>query len=705
MNYPNRWVEYTQTSKKLGLEISEAYSAWASRFRAAKALKGMVFKDLSEASQSAYFVAQKLTMADTAIEAFEQATGLEVGTIGIFQPDLAFELWDVRLSELTSLMSKIENRKLRLAFEAFRDLDKDQVQESDLRFVLRAFRHANSHGIFNPAQAELYRAKNYTNTLIELADKGLAACESEFTKLLDSGILVSDLTVEMKARHFGGYKHMNSVHVAAIASIDVIESGLLIKRKHAPGWQLIDFQSMTLGDVSFEESQMPLPKVILLDESVLKAHLDNLENISASSFVTWSLPSGLWVSANKEKFLLYDPETGLVLKRFPIAKDFRPYFLNDPKLCLTADQSGALVPMSDKTLFLDFDSGISKVIDIDLEEGAVYSSEIDAFISRDIKLLDLDFYAPHEISIASKTIGKTTIFGPLTAEEIIAYPKSSTCVIHTGEWTARLVSVDMENDEVTHMADTKSALQIDRGRFLMVNEDEELLVLPSDGSEPQELYSGGDKLWVSSYANQQSVAAVLHRWTNRWLRLNTEKLTFTEEIAQDFESLQQLAILSDGSQLLLGVVDEKLFLSHELNEKSLFGISLPGVNTYRSAFVLNDHENLALVWSRYNPALYLVDLGTGQVAKQFEFGSGLLDIVWSIQGQVSKVFITLLGCLSVEELDHSSGDLSTAFSLPNPGLSMRVSEDRNSLAVLTSLQSHLEASSASGGWLVKCSLI
>jgi hypothetical protein len=371
---------------------------------------------------------------------------------------------------------------------------------------------------------------------------------------------------------------------------------------------------------------------------------------------------------------------------------------------MTANQSGALVPMSNKTLFLDFDSGVLKVIDLDLEEGAVYSSELDAFISRDRNLLDLNFYASHEISIASEAIGNATIFGPMLAEEIIAYPKPSTCVIHTGEWTARLVSVDMENDEVTQIEDTKCALQIDHGRFLMVNDDEELLVVQSDGSEPQVLFADEGKLWVSSYTKELRVASVIHRWTNRWLRVDTGKSSVSEEIASVFESLEQVTILRDGSSLLLGVVDQKFFLSREANGISFFGLSLPDVNTYRPAFVLDEQENMALAWSSYDPILYLIDLKSGQVAKRFEFGSGITDVVWSCHGQAQKVFVTLLGSMSVEELDLADGGLTPVFGLPNPGISMRVCDDGNTLLVLTSLQSHLDAASASGGWLVRCSL-
>jgi hypothetical protein len=42
--------------------------------------------------------------------------------------------------------------------------------------------------------------------------------------------------------------------------------------------------------------------------------------------------------------------------------------------------------------------------------------------------------------------------------------------------------------------------------------------------------------------------------------------------------------------------------------------------------------------------------------------------------------------------------------LPNPGISMRICGDLKSMLVLTTLQSDMEYSTSSAGWLVQCSL-
>lgn len=701
MNYPNRWSDYTQTSKALGLEISEALSAWASRFRAARSLKAMVFDQLSEASQSAYFVAQKLTMADTAMEAFEQAVALEVGTIGIFDPDLAFELWDVRQSELKSLMSTIENRKLRIAYEAFRDLDKNKVQDANLRFVVRAFRHANSHGIFNPAKAELYRAKNYSQTLLALAEAGLSACEAQFTRLVDDGTLASDLAVEHRAQHFRDLNQVSSVYVGAIESIDVTEAGLLIKRLHSPAWQVIDFETLTLGEISFDESDMPKPIVVVLQEDEIDPHLGFLDNVDDSSFVAWQLPDSNWLAGNKDKFLLYNPQEKLVLKRFSLPQDLRPYFLNDPKLSMTADSRGALVPMWDKTLFFDFETGITKVINTDLWSGAVYAGKLDAFFSKDGTSLNLNIYSSKEIAVTSEIQGEIRVGDLLGADQIVDFPNSNTGLVLKDHYPSKLLSVNLESGEESELAKVYSVLAIDGNRLLAV-EGDELVLLHQDGTEPKVISPAKGDLCHFSSARQE--ATLVDRWTNKWIKVNTETLVSKQVVQAKFESLQQVMALRDGSNLFLGVIGEELILTRVQKGKSQYTLPLSDLNANRSVVLLNHDESQALIWSQFHTVLYLVDVQTGEQLKRFDLDSGVLDVVWPENMVSNKPFITLFGSFGVEQLDLATNERTLAFSLPNPGLSMRICSDLKSLLVLTTLQSDMKYSTSSAGWLVQCSL-
>lgn len=696
MFYPIRWSDYTKTSKKLGLTISEPLSAWASRFRAAKAFKEMSFDDLSEASQRAYFVAQKLTLADIAIEAFERAVDIEVGTLQVFEPDLAYELWDLRQSQLKSLMSTIENRKLRQAFEAFRDLEIGSIHAADLRFVVRAFRHANSHGVFNPAKADLYRATTYSRTLLALADAALAACEAQFVKLLQDGTLACDLNVENKAQHFRNLTQVSSVYVGAIQSIDVTAQGLLIHRLHSPAWQLIDFKSLTLGEISFNKDAMPRPTVKVLESRDAEPHLINLEGIGDSTHVIWQIADDRWLAGNKDCFVLYLPSEKRVLRRFAVPQGVLPSFLNEHKLNLNHDSSGAIVPMWNNTLYLDFETGITKKIDTELWSGAIYAAELDAFVFKDGSSLNLQFRAIRPIDVETKVVGETEILNLVRADRIVDFSDSDTCVV-LNSFPAELKTVNLITGESSDISKAQSALALHDKR-LLASDGDELALIDSEGIETPIL--SGVKAELCHYSHLSGKVTIVERYTNQWAIIDTETLGTEKFVQNNFESILTAMALDRGGNILLGAIDGELALSRLQDGNSLFTTSLLDLNMNRASMVVNENESQALIWSKFENLLYCVDIQTGERLGRFEFDSGILDVVWS----KPHPLMTLFGEFGVLELELETGDLSKVFDLPNPGISMRLSHDHKSLLVLTTLQSDRYYSTFKSGWLVKCNL-
>jgi hypothetical protein len=710
MSYPKRWTSYTKTSKDLGLPVSEALGAWASRFRAARSLKGLVFEDLSIDSQNALFVAQKLTMSDSAIESFERALGLEVGTMSIVDSDIAFELWDVRLSELSSLMSKVENRKLRLAFEAFCSLDENQVQTADLRFIIRAFRHINSHGVFNPASADLYRANKYSKTLLELAEAGLDSCEAEFLRLLDDGTLASDLSVENKARHFLGLVHKTSLYVGEIRSIELVERGLLIRRSHEPAWQLFDFSSMTLSQPSLDASVLPSPLIPRLQENVLEAHLPTLGMDDLEAHVAWLLPDELWLMANREKFSLYDPTSESVLREFFLPKGLRPYFLNSAAIGLTSDSRGAVITMSgqsDGAVYLDFDSGILKVLDLDKGREPVYSSHLDAFISPSFdwgSSLFIDFYSAREIATSRNDVGEANCLMMCLEDEIVDFPDSTHCFLVSNFRQHDLVLKRLDRDETIELGKVSNVLKIDDARFLGVTIEGELALLFEDAREPQTLSEVGPSAAVTHFSVDRKEASVVLKNTNTWLRLNTKNLESEIEAVSNVDAIDSVVIGKDGSSLVLGRQMEAHVFARIAEGQPVFSVPLPRLSSREPVLVVNSELEIAIIWSRFEPVLYALDLRLGKVIKCLEFGSGVLDAVWAGNRSNPSIFITLYGEFEIQELDLETGELSHAFTLPNPGMSMRVSDDGKSMLVIAGTDSDSRKHGKGGGWLVECSL-
>lgn len=179
-NYPAGWDGFVTLMKATDRPIPKELAVWADRFRAAKSLSGINLKGMSEVAETGYFVGLKLTLVDTALEAFERAIGRPAGDLGFVDPDIAYELWESRGNELQTAFSALESKALRQELQEFLDADAESCQESDLRVVLRAFRHLTAHGDFNPSSAGIYTSASYRELLLRLAECALEVCESAF---------------------------------------------------------------------------------------------------------------------------------------------------------------------------------------------------------------------------------------------------------------------------------------------------------------------------------------------------------------------------------------------------------------------------------------------------------------------------------------------------------------------------------------------
>jgi hypothetical protein len=179
-NYPEGWTRYVALMNSADQAIPKELAVWAARFRAAKSFRGISLEGMSDDAEKGYFVGLKLTLVDTALEAFERAIGLPPGDLGFADPDIGYDFWESREGELRAAVSALENKSMRNEIEEFLSSDADSCQESDLRVILRAFRHLTAHGNFNPSSAGVYTSVSYRELLLRLADCALEVCESAF---------------------------------------------------------------------------------------------------------------------------------------------------------------------------------------------------------------------------------------------------------------------------------------------------------------------------------------------------------------------------------------------------------------------------------------------------------------------------------------------------------------------------------------------
>jgi DNA-binding response OmpR family regulator len=71
-NYPEGWARYVALMNSADQDIPKELAVWAARFRAAKSFRGISLEGMSDDAEKGYFVGLKLTLVDTALEAFER---------------------------------------------------------------------------------------------------------------------------------------------------------------------------------------------------------------------------------------------------------------------------------------------------------------------------------------------------------------------------------------------------------------------------------------------------------------------------------------------------------------------------------------------------------------------------------------------------------------------------------------------------------
>lgn len=180
--WPEGWAQYVSAMKEKGLPPDRGLAVWAARFRAARGFSGVSFEGLSQKASDGYFVGLKLTLVESALETYERATGQKTGYLGFTNPDLSYDLWEERSTELSRALRHLENPRLQRAFQEFIDSDEETCQEFNLRVILQAFRHLTAHGFFNPSSAGVYTTANYRALLLSLADAALWVCEDDFVQ-------------------------------------------------------------------------------------------------------------------------------------------------------------------------------------------------------------------------------------------------------------------------------------------------------------------------------------------------------------------------------------------------------------------------------------------------------------------------------------------------------------------------------------------
>lgn len=202
---------YTDACRLEGRTPDAALSRFAARYNVATATRGLRSSGLAAGSEAGYSAALRVTLAYSALEAFDAATGKRRRTAPVHDSKLATAFRSAALKRLRHLLqSKLSGDKLRASLERLSSTPSDV----DVASVAAGVRHLFCHGDFSAYGAGAAQSKAVQGFLNQLADAVLQAAATAFEQYLDSNAIgpwklkraehCPSCGVDVGARHVAG---------------------------------------------------------------------------------------------------------------------------------------------------------------------------------------------------------------------------------------------------------------------------------------------------------------------------------------------------------------------------------------------------------------------------------------------------------------------------------------------------------------------
>ncbi len=178
MPNPSSWNLYHRKAKAGKGESQPGFSRFQARYFLASELAEVKINGMSAATQHAYEVSLRVTLAYTALEALELALGHRKG-IAIINTEVSESFRSPANEELLLLLieTTTANSREKIALRKFVN-----NQDSDLRPVAYAIRNLFAHGTLTANRLGLTESKKRRVLLDSLAAATLQASDERFTK-------------------------------------------------------------------------------------------------------------------------------------------------------------------------------------------------------------------------------------------------------------------------------------------------------------------------------------------------------------------------------------------------------------------------------------------------------------------------------------------------------------------------------------------
>lgn len=691
MSYPRNWGLYVDTMKELGLPVDEKYSVWASRFRAAKALSGMSFDDLSQASSDGFFLATKITLIDTALESFEVASGRKIGSIEVRSMDAGYELWDERLGEVGLAMAKLTNRSILENWREFTTLDAESVQTANLRFILRAFRHLNSHGLFTPNSAGVYRSPALRRRLLEIVDAALTTMEEHFENYLRSGVVQIDATTSNWLSELSEAAKVGTLYLGHVSKIGLLDSNQVFLQLDHRSNRILNLNDFSLSEIFTNDeasSQLagePLPK----DYRLWRELAPSVGIDENSDFALWTIDTKRLLVGHREGLAIWDQDSAEVKQTFLLPPGILPGYLNDAQISFASENQGAILSLDNfgSFLHLDFAKGLTKQFEMKNKpwfKQGIYVDSIQGFIALENSGHSIGVYSVNQMTLPDMPKPTALLDASIPngwADEIFESPTADNLIVQRLDDFIALDTNTGDFDEFFDLGETlgKCVFDLDftyvltsnyRTGFRRINLETRVFDEITDFSDPRMhgLTPRTSNVLVSS---DEPVAL---------LAINSETWEPIGACGFDFDVVSSAAYLDGGRIMVMGPRKGRplvKIMSEGLDEKlNEFELDF-GEESIPECLAFEPKTQTVLGWSNSRKSIIRIDPEFGAVTDQLEIGSRSVSV--SIEHQMIAV------CpWDTREVDlYRVQDLAkiTTFALPNEGRNVLLSRDGASLWV------------------------
>ena len=177
---PKSWERFLEITKEEHDPNFAAFSRFRARYMLADGLESMTVSDLGQATTESYFAALRVTLAYTALEAYEKAakTGPNSKVLNTHIRTSLLNLQNhAMLKELFRTIHPTHHSKEHRAFQSFLS-----EKSESLRPVAYAIRNLMSHGTLTAHRLGLDQSKTRRSLLNELAYEVLRTADNEFHK-------------------------------------------------------------------------------------------------------------------------------------------------------------------------------------------------------------------------------------------------------------------------------------------------------------------------------------------------------------------------------------------------------------------------------------------------------------------------------------------------------------------------------------------